>query len=90
MKQKLALLLLSSTLLLFNSACRTLPPLKAAEIHSTTTTLGVHVSADAMGISITERTLRAADVKWTVSFPGFSHITTAKDYQQSLPKDNDK
>lgn len=79
----LALLILSSLL----TSCRTLPPLKATEIHSTTSTLGVHVSADALGVSVTERTIRATDVKWTISFPGFSHITTAKEYQQTLPKD---
>lgn len=87
MKFLLPLLLLSATL---SSGCRSLPPLKASEIHSTTSTLGVHVAADAIGVSVTERTIKAADVKWTVSFPGFSHVTTAKDYQQSLPKEENK
>lgn len=66
------------------------PPLKATEIHSTTAVLGVSVAADAMGVSVTERTIKAADVKWSISFPGFSHVTTAKDYQQTLPKEDTK
>jgi hypothetical protein len=52
--------------------------------------LGVHVGADALGVSVTERTMKAADAKWTISFPGFSHVTTVKEYQQSLPKDDQK
>jgi hypothetical protein len=43
-----------------------------------------------MGVSVTERTLKAADVKWTITFPGFSHITTAKEYQQTIPKESEK
>jgi hypothetical protein len=90
MKRRQLFLPLLITLPLLNSACRSLPPLKASEIRSSTSVLGVHVAADAVGVSVTERTIKATDVKWTVAFPGFSHVTTAKDYQQSLPKEDAK
>jgi hypothetical protein len=83
------LLPLAATWCLSTLGCRSLPPLRASEIHSTTSALGIHVSADATGVSVTDRTLRATNVKWSVTFPGFSHVTTAKDYSQALPNERE-
>lgn len=70
------------------SMIRKLPPVKASEIRTSTSFLGVRVSADATGINNTDRTLKAADVKWSVTFPGFDHTTSAKDFIQTLPKED--
>lgn len=72
---------------LLSGCAHRLPNVKASEIHTRTNTLGVTATADATGISITDTTIKAADAKWTFSFPGFDHTTTAKDYQQKRDKE---
>lgn len=72
------------------SACRSLPPIRSSEIHSNTAVLGVKVKADALGVSITDTYMKAAHAEWDISFPGFSHNTVIKDYQQRLPKEGAK
>jgi hypothetical protein len=67
-----------------------LPNLKAEEIHTRTTVMGVALTADATGINVTETAVKAADAKWTISFPGFDHTTTAKGYQQKRKPEDDK
>lgn len=69
------------------SLVRSLPNVKATEIHSHTSTMGVTVTANATGVTSTETSLKAANAEFSLSFPGFSHVTTVKDYQQRLPKE---
>jgi outer membrane murein-binding lipoprotein Lpp len=73
--------LVVAALLSFGCAHR-LPNMRADEIHTRTNTLGVTATADASGIKVTDTYVTAADAKWTISFPGFDHTTTAKDYRQ--------
>lgn len=40
-----------------------------------------------MGVHTTPLTMKADDVQWKVSFPGFSHVTSAKGYEQRLPRE---
>lgn len=69
---------------------RRLPPVKASEVHTVTSVMGVKVSADGYTISHTPTTLKAADAKFTVAFPGFYHETSVKDFEQKLPKEDIK
>ena len=85
------LLLLLLTLTPFLTGCftiRKLPPLRASEIHSNTSYLGVKVKADALGINVTESKLVAEHAEWDISFPGFSHTTIVKGYEQRIPKED--
>lgn len=66
---------------------RSLPPVKASEITSTTAFLGVSIAADATGVSHTPTTMKATTATFKLSFPGFSHVTTVKDYEQKAPKE---
>lgn len=76
---KLLLIVLAACVL---SSCRSLPNLSADEIHSRTSYIGVTVTADATGIKTTDSYVVAADATWGISFPGFDHVTTTKNYKQ--------
>jgi hypothetical protein len=67
--------------------CRSLPNMKASEIHHTLTFPGVSISATGTGISKTPTTIKAADAEFKWSVLGVSSVTTAKDYEQKIPKD---
>lgn len=73
-------------LLLLSTGCRSLPRLKAEEIHTNTTFMGVAITADALGVSHTPATMKATFVEWRFSFPGFSHTTSTKNYEQKVSK----
>jgi hypothetical protein len=62
-----------------------LPNMRADEIHTRTSTLGVTATADATGINVTDTYINAADATWTLSFPGFDHTTGAKGFKQKRP-----
>lgn len=70
------------------SSIRKLPPVKAEEIHSTTSFMGFKTTADAYGVSHTPATLKAADAKFTLSWPGFYHETSAKGYEQRVKQED--
>lgn len=84
---KKLLLLLPVCALLAGCSTR-LPNLKASEIHQTTSFPGFTSTVDATGISITDTTIKAADVSWRASAFGVAVITTAKDYQQKREKED--
>lgn len=59
----------------------------ATEWHSQVNVLGFVSSTDATGIHRTATQAKAADVKKTVSFPGFNLTITAKDVVVKIPKE---
>lgn len=79
---------LSAISALWAAGCsRRLPNVKGSEIHSRTSTLGVVVEANAVGVNVTDATLKAESAEWKISFPGFDHQTRVKDYQQRRPRE---
>ncbi len=64
-----------------------LPNIKAEAINQTIAFPGFASTVDAAGISVTDATIRAADVSWRLSVLGFNSVTTAKGYQQKRDKD---
>lgn len=80
-------------LLLFNGCAITprLPNLKAEEMHVSVSYLGVvTTNADATGISITDTTLKAADVSWVTTVFGYTQKVTAKGYQQKREREKEE
>ena len=75
--------------LLLSGCARRLPNVKASEISQRVSVMGVVSTAEANGISVTDTTIRAANARWTLSFPGFDQTTTAKDFQQRRDKEKE-
>jgi hypothetical protein len=83
---KTDLLLIVCALTLSGCAHR-LPNIKAEAIQQTLSVPGFVSTIDASGISITDTTIRAAEVQWRVSVLGWSSVTYAKGYQQKREKE---
>jgi hypothetical protein len=76
-----------AALILCTGCTHRLPNIKAEAINQTVAFPGFTSTVDASGISITDATIRAADVSWRVSAMGFNSVTTAKGYQQKREKE---
>ena len=80
-------LILIALFALCSGCSHRLPNIKAEAINQTVAFPGFTSTVDASGISITDATIRAADVSWRVSVMGFNSVTTAKGYQQKREKE---
>lgn len=65
-------------LLSLASGCTHIAPGSAEEVHSRTTFMGVVAEQDLTGIKVTNKTVRAEEAKFKLSFPGFDRQTTVK------------
>lgn len=66
-----------------------LPNIKAESIQQTISAPGITSTVDASGISITDTTIRAAEVQWRLTVLGYTTITAAKGYQQKREKEKE-
>ena len=83
----LTALILAVALLALTGCAHRLPNIKAEAIQQTISVPGFVSTVDASGISITDTTIRAAEVQWRVSVLGWSSVTYAKGYQQKREKE---
>lgn len=94
MKFRRLAFILPPLLLVLLAACVHVPPGAAEEVHVSTSVMGVSKTTDLTGIKVTNKTVRADDARFSLSFPGFNHTTTAKGVVLSNPpaekKDEDK
>ena len=67
-----------------------LPNTKFTEYHSDTTIMGFQSVIDATGISATDTRLKAKEVKWNMSWPGFHRTLTFKDFEQERAQEQEK
>lgn len=90
MRLRFTNLLFLVLLVLLPGCSHRLPNIKAEAIQQTTSAPGFTSTVDASGISITDTTIRAAEVQWRLSVLGVTSVTYAKGYQQKREKEKEE
>lgn len=80
--------ILAIAALLLAGCAHRLPNIKASEIHQSISFPGFSSSADALGVSVTDATIRAQDASWRIAVLGVAVTTTTKDFVQKRAKED--